>query len=120
MEFSHHLGGLDVTDVLMHCWELAQFCVSRQVDEAGIKHLIVCIVANLSRDAQYVCIHEDSQPESLALMMAHSHWHLIRAIRGVFGGQIRSRLDGDYSPSKPLVKAPRRSGPVASLFSEHP
>ena len=120
VELSHHLGDLDVTDVLMHCWALAQFFVSGQVDESGIRHLIVRIVADLSRDAEYVCIHEDSQPESLALMMAYSHWHLIRAVRGVFGGQIRSRLDGDYSPSKPLAKAPRRSGPVASLFSEHP
>ena len=120
VEFSHHLEDLEVTDVLMHCWELARFFVSSQVDESGIRHLIVRIVADLSREAEYVCIHEDSQPESLALMMAHSHWHMIREIRGVSGGQIRSRLDGDYSPSKPLAKAPRRSGPVASLFSEHP
>ena len=71
MEFSHHLGDLDVTDVLMHCWELAQIFVSGQVDETGIRHLIVRIVADLSRDAEYVCIHEDSQPESLAWTMAH-------------------------------------------------
>ena len=94
--------------------------VSGQVDEAGIRHLIVCIVTVLSRDAEYVCIHEDSQPKSLALMMAHLHWHLTKAIKGVFGGQIGSRLDGDYSPSRPLAKAYRCNGPVASLFLVHP
>ena len=86
VEFSHHLGDLDVTDVLMHCWALAQFFVFGQVDESGIRHLIVRIVTDLLRDAEYVCIHEDSQPESLALMMAYLHWHLIRVVRGVFGG----------------------------------
>ena len=86
VEFSHHLGDPDVTDVLVHCWELAQFFVFGKEDEASIRHLIVCIVADLLRDAEYVCIHEDNQPESLALMMAHSHWHMIREIKGVFGG----------------------------------
>ena len=107
-------------DVLVHCWELAQFFVSKQVDDASIRHLIVRIVADLLRDAEYVCIHEDSQLESLALTMAHLHWHLIRATKGVLGGQICSRLDGDYCPSKPLAKAPRRSGPMASLYAELP
>ena len=120
VEFSHHLGDLDVTNVLVHYWELAQFFVFGQVDEASIRHLIVCIVADLSRNAEYVCIHEDSQSESLALMMAHSHWNLIKAVRGVFKGQICNCLDGDYSPSKPVAKAPQRSGLVASLFFEHP
>ena len=91
------------------------------MDDAGIRHMIVRIVADLSREAEYVCIHQDSQPESKDLIMApRRHWHLIRATKGVIGGQICRRLDGDYSPSKPLAKAPRRSGPVASLFSEHP
>ena len=120
VEFSHHLGDLDVTDVLVHCWELAQFFVSGQVDDAGIRHMIVRIVADLSREAEYVCIHEDRQPESEALIMAHGHSHLIRATRGVLGGQIRSRVDGDYSPSKPLATTARRSGPVASLFAGSP
>ena len=66
--------------------------------------MIVRIVADLSREAEYVCIHEDSQPKSEALIMAHDHWHLIRATTGVLGGQICSRLDRDYSPSKPLAK----------------
>ena len=60
VEFSHHLGDLDVTNVLMHCWGLAQFFVLGQVDEIGIKHLIISIVADLSKDANYVCIHEDT------------------------------------------------------------
>ena len=120
VEFSHHLEDLDVIDVLVHCWELAQFFVSGKVDDADTRHFIVRIVADLSRDAKYVCIHEDSQPESLALCMAHLHWHLIKATRGVLGGQICSRLDGDYSPSKPLAKAPCRTGLVVSLFAEIP
>ena len=91
------------------------------MDDAGVRHLVVCIVVvDLLRDAEYVCVHEDNQPESLALTMAHLHWHLIRATRGVLGSQIRSRLDRDYSPSKPLAKPPCRSGPVASLFAELP
>ena len=71
VEFSHHLGDLDATDVLVHCWELAQFFVARQVDDEGIRHLVVRIVADLSRDAEYVCIYEDCQPDSLAVDMAH-------------------------------------------------
>ena len=50
VEFSHHLEDLEVTNVLMHYWELARFFVSGHMDESGIKHLIVCIVANLLRD----------------------------------------------------------------------
>ena len=120
VEFSHHLGDLGITDVLASCWALAQFYVAGQVDETGVRHMVVRIVADLLHDLEYVCIFEDSQPESQAVAMARCHWHLIREIRGVIGGQIRSRLDGDYSPSKPLAKALRRKGPVASLFAEFP
>ena len=82
--------------------------------------MIVHIVADLSREAEYVCINKDSQPKSKALIMAHGHWHLLRATKAVLGGQICSRLDGDYSPFKHVAKAPCRNGPVASLFTEAP
>ncbi len=116
VEFSHHLGDLDVTELLARFWDLAHFYVTGSVDESGVRHLVIRIVANLSQAPGYVCIHEDSQAEREALAMASRHWDLVRGSSGVSGGQTRSRSDGDYSPSKPVAKA-RRMADVSATSS---
>ena len=68
VEFSHHLGDLDVIDVLASYWALAQFYVAGQVDNTGVRHLVVRVVEDLSHAPEYVCIFEDNQSEWLWLI----------------------------------------------------
>lgn len=119
VEFSHHLGDLEITDMIDRFWDLARFFCADSVDSSGTRHLVVRIVATLARDPCYVCIHEDSLAEGEAVALGHHHWRLIRGACGTQGGQSRSRSDGDYSPSKPLAKARRLVEP-ASLLHESP
>ena len=96
---------------------MAHFFFTSSEDSLGVRHLVIRIVANLSQDPGYVCIHEDSQAESDALAMACRHWDLIRGSSGVSGGPTRSRSDGDYSPSKPVAKARRMAVATATTSS---
>lgn len=120
MEFSHHVNDLEVTDVIGRLWDLAHFFLEPgSADASGTRHLVVRIVADLARDPLYVCIHEDVLSEQEAVAMGHRHWRMLRDACSSTGGRIRSRSDGDYSPSKPLAKAPRKAEP-ASTSTGHP
>ena len=73
VEFSHHVNDLEVTDVLDRLWVLAHYLVTGSVDSAGVRHLVVRIVANLARDPGYVCVHEDVFSETEAVALDHQH-----------------------------------------------
>ena len=70
MEFSHHVGDLDNTEVLAKCQELAYFYVARSVDNASALHLVVWVMTDPTQLQKYVCIFADILPKIMATMMA--------------------------------------------------
>ena len=70
MEFFHHMGDLDMTDVVAHGWPYASFLVlgAPQADEE--RHFVVEIVAQSNMDPCYMYVHEDDLSSDRALCLA--------------------------------------------------
>ena len=78
MEFSHHLGDLEITDMIDRFWDLASFFCADSVDSSGTRHLVVRIMATLAREPCYVCIQEDSLESHAMYVFMRIHLQRVR------------------------------------------
>lgn len=120
IEFSHHIGDLECTDLLTMFWDLATFTVIPGTPEAPERHLVMHMVVDSRVTPCYVYVHEDEVSQSVARDFAVETWSCLRrALRARLAG-FRGRLDSDYSPSKPASKIARIAAVAASWFSPSP
>ena len=107
IEFSHHVGSLEVTDMLLHFWPLAKYSVAPRTDLDESMHLIIHLMAEARLPPAYVFIHEDAQTEMYVETGASYNWILCRTTLSDRWAPFRGRADTDYSPSKLPSKVAR-------------
>ena len=120
IEFSHHIGDLECTDLLNLFWDLATFTVIPGTPEATERHLVMHMIVDSRISPCYVYVHEDEVPPSVARDYAVETWSCLRRALGVRLAVFRGRLDSDYSPSKPASKIARLAAVAASWLSPSP
>lgn len=117
LEFSHHMGDSEITDILSRLWQLAKFSFLAASQGTEERHLAIYMIVDTRISPRYMYIHEDEIVQDVALSIADSMWTLLRCIMIERLSSWRGRLDSDYSPSKPASKFARVTAAAASLFS---
>ena len=117
LEFSHHLGELDYTDLFIRSWDTAQFIF---IPGSLESQLIMYVIADTSIAPCYVYVHEDTQPTERAIELGEFTWFSLRRALMEQLTSFRGRLDLDYSPSKPALKIARFTAVAASWFAQSP
>ena len=120
IEFSHHMGDLEVTDNLSRFWKLAKFSFLATSQGMEERHMVVHLFVDTRVRPGYVFVHEDEMQQDAALVVAQRMWTLLRCIMIERLSAWRGRLDSDYSPSKGASKLARYTAAAASLFSRSP
>lgn len=120
LEFSHHIGDLECTDLLSMFWDLATFSVIPGTPEAPERHLVMYMVVDSRVTPCYVYIYEDDVSQSVARDLAGETWRCLRRALSARLVGFRGRLDSDYSPSKPASKIARLAAVATSWFSPSP
>ena len=64
IEFSHHLGELDYTDVFIRSWDRAQFLF---IPSSLESQLIMYVIADMSIAPCYLYVHEDTHSPERAI-----------------------------------------------------
>ena len=78
VEFSHHLGELDYTDLFIRSWDTAQFIF---IPGSLESQLIMYVIADTSIAPCYVYVHEDTQSPERAIELGEFTWfNLWRAL----------------------------------------
>ena len=116
VEFSHHLGDLEVTDLLGVFWGVAKFSFMAGSD-LGVRHLLVHLIVDSRADPCYVFVHEDGRDAFEVLTTATSIWREVCCALSERLATTVGRRDWDYSPSKPASKIARMAARAAALLS---
>lgn len=74
IEFSHHIGDLECTDLLTLFWDLATFTVIPGTPEATERHLVMHMIVDSRISLCYVYVHEDEVSPSVARDYAVETW----------------------------------------------
>lgn len=78
LEFSHHLGDLECTDILAHFWDLARFMVIPGTSGATERHIVMHMIVESRMTPCYVYVHEDEVSTDLASEYATATWSCLR------------------------------------------
>lgn len=118
VEFSHHLGDQECTDVFGCFLGLARFMIVAGRPEEEERQLIMYLFVETRILPCYVYIHEDEIMLDMARELATQTWACLRRALGERLSMHRGRLDLDYSLSKPSFKIARFAAVAA--FSQSP
>ena len=117
IEFSHHLGELDYTDLFIRSWNIAQFLFIPGSQES---QLIMYMIADTRIAPCYVYVHEEMHSSARALELGEFTWFCLRWAITEQLASCRGRLDSDYFPSKPASKMARFGAAATSWFAQSP
>ena len=71
VEFLHHLGELDYTDLFIHSWDTTQFLF---IPSSLESQLITYVIADTSIAPCYVYVHEDMHSPERAIELGEFTW----------------------------------------------
>ena len=74
IEFSHHIGETECTDLLGIFWDLAKFTFLECLPSSRERHLIMYLIVDSRIPPSYMYIHEDALPSSEATGLATLVW----------------------------------------------
>ena len=120
IEFSHHIGKTECTNLLGVFWGLDKFAFLECLPSSQEHHLIMYLIVDSGIPPCYMYIHEDALPSSEATGLATLVWHQIccklsKQIVGSWGWQ-----DWDYSLSKMASKIAWLAAKPASFLAPSP
>ena len=114
VEFSHHLGIQECSDVFRCFWDLARFMLVAGRPKAIERQLIMYLFVETRILPCYVYFHEDEVMQDMAREFAIQNWTCLRRALIERLSVHWGRLDSDYSPSKPSSKIARFAAVAAS------
>ena len=120
IEFSHHLGNTECTDLLGVFWGLAKFTFLESLPGSRERHLLMYMIVDSRLSPCYMYIHEDALPVTEARGLAMAVWRQVCCTLSERLVGSRGRQDWDYSPSKPASKIARLAARAASFLAPSP
>ena len=100
----------DMVKTIQNLWKEVEARITDREDLTGTRHITLRITAQFQGLARYLYFYDHSTSDGEAVSVTTAQWQLLRD--GILHEEVnlRSRSDGDYSPSEPCAKNRRTEG----------